>query len=454
MAAEWKAKGNAALTGGNYDEAIDAYTKAIELDPNDHVFYSNRSAAYLSKGDAELALKDGEKCVELSPTWPKGHGRKGAALHALRRYDEATTAYNAGLAVAPDDAGLKGGLAEVHKAKTAKPAFGGGGGGGLFGPQLLSKLAGHPKFGPKLADPTFMTKLQMVQSNPQLLMSDPEMMEVLQVILGSNGGGAGGDGDNDDDQPFRPAPSSASSSSAPSAAAASKKAEPPQPPDEDLTEEEREAKKRKLEAVAAKERGNMLYKEKKFTEAIAAYDEAYKLDKNMMFLNNKAAVLIEMGQCVDAIALCHEAIEVRLFALLFPSCTLALSLCASPHRHWAWPPFCLLSQVGKAHRASFEDRAKVYQRIAAAHLKMGDPKVRHGHIPNTATLPWSFSTRAAALTPCLACSRCLVPRVFRPPLRRTTRRRWSSTTKPSSARSRTWSWKRRRRPSRTTSTPR
>ena len=33
-------------------------------------------------------------------------------------------------------------------------------------------------------------------------------------------------------------------------------------------------------------------------------------------------------------------------------------------------------QVGKAHRASFEDRAKVYQRVAAAHLKMGDPKVR------------------------------------------------------------------------------
>ena len=316
MAAEWKAKGNAALTAGQFDTAIEAYSKAIELDSSDHVFYSNRSAAYLSKGDAELALQDGEKCVELSPAWPKGHGRKGAALHALRRYDDATAAYNAGLTVAPDDAGLKSGLAEVQKAMTAKPVFGGGGGGGgLFGPQLLSKLAGHPKFGPKLADPTFMTKLQMVQSNPQLLMSDPEMMEVLQVILGGNGGAGGGD-DDDDDQPFRPAQSSASSSSAAAAAAApsSKKAEPLQSYDEDLTEEEREVKKCKREAVAAKERGNALYKEKKFSEAIAAYDEAYKLDKNMMFLNNKAAVLIEMGQCTEAIALCMEAIEVTSLA--------------------------------------------------------------------------------------------------------------------------------------------
>ena len=56
-----------------------------------------------------------------------------------------------------------------------------------------------------------------------------------------------------------------------------------------------------------------------------------------MFLNNKAAVLIEMGECDKAIALCLEAIE-----------------------------------VGKVHRASFEDRAKVYHRMAAAHLKLND----------------------------------------------------------------------------------
>jgi stress-induced-phosphoprotein 1 len=117
----------------------------------------------------------------------------GAALHSLRRYDEAISSYESGLAIAPSDAGLKSGLAEVQKAKESHSSAGFDNGGGLFGPQMIAKLAGHPKFGPKLSDPTFMMKLQMAQKNPQMMMSDPEMMEVLQAILGSFGGGGGDD---------------------------------------------------------------------------------------------------------------------------------------------------------------------------------------------------------------------------------------------------------------------
>jgi tetratricopeptide (TPR) repeat protein len=51
--------------------------------------------------------------------------------------------------------------------------------------------------------------------------------------------------------------------------------------------------------VACKERGNALYKQKKFEEAIAAYEEAFAIDPtNIMYLNNKAAVLIEMGKYI------------------------------------------------------------------------------------------------------------------------------------------------------------
>jgi stress-induced-phosphoprotein 1 len=79
----------------------------------------------------------------------------------------------------------------------------------------------------------------------------------------------------------------------------------------------------------------MFYKEKKFAEAHAAYDEAIALDPaNMMFLNNKAAVYIETGDIDTAIACCNNALE-----------------------------------IGRQHRAAYEDKAKVYQRIAAAELK-------------------------------------------------------------------------------------
>ena len=60
------------------------------------MFFSNRSAAYLSKGDATNALSDAQRCIQLSPTWPKGYSRQGAALHSLRRYDEAVEIYNKG----------------------------------------------------------------------------------------------------------------------------------------------------------------------------------------------------------------------------------------------------------------------------------------------------------------------------------------------------------------------
>ena len=59
MAAEFKAQGNKFQTEGKFDEAIEAYSKAIELDGSDHTFWSNRSAAYLAKGDADGAFISG-----------------------------------------------------------------------------------------------------------------------------------------------------------------------------------------------------------------------------------------------------------------------------------------------------------------------------------------------------------------------------------------------------------
>ena len=45
-AEELKAKGNAAFSAKNYTEAVDFFTQAINLDPNNHVLFSNRSASY------------------------------------------------------------------------------------------------------------------------------------------------------------------------------------------------------------------------------------------------------------------------------------------------------------------------------------------------------------------------------------------------------------------------
>lgn len=57
------------------------FSQAIELDPNNHVLYSNRSGAYSSLKDWDHALEDATKTTEIKADWGKGWGRKGAALH-------------------------------------------------------------------------------------------------------------------------------------------------------------------------------------------------------------------------------------------------------------------------------------------------------------------------------------------------------------------------------------
>jgi len=58
-------------------------TQAIELDPSNHVLYSNRSGSYASLKNFDKALEDANKTVELNPSWGKGYSRKGTALHGL-----------------------------------------------------------------------------------------------------------------------------------------------------------------------------------------------------------------------------------------------------------------------------------------------------------------------------------------------------------------------------------
>ena len=186
-AAALKAEGNKCLAAKDFDGAIAKYSEAIALDPANHVFYSNRSAAYLSKGDANSALADADKCIEVKPDWPKGYGRKGAAHHSLQQYEQAFDAYEKGLAVAPNDAALKKGMQSVEKAMlSSMPGGGGNPLAGLFNAANIERLRAHPTTGPFFEDPSFNQLMQNVGSNPngmQLMQSDPRFLQCLQVLL-------------------------------------------------------------------------------------------------------------------------------------------------------------------------------------------------------------------------------------------------------------------------------
>ena len=94
-----KNEGNAEFQQQNYEKAIELYSEAIALEPDNHTLYSNRSAAYKSCGNAQCALDDADKCIELQPQWAKGYVRKGAVFVSQNQLEDAEKVYAEGLKV-------------------------------------------------------------------------------------------------------------------------------------------------------------------------------------------------------------------------------------------------------------------------------------------------------------------------------------------------------------------
>jgi len=141
----FKDKGNKAYGAGNYSEAIGFYTQAIEIDGRNHVYFSNRSAAYLAMGKNNEALSDAEKCHQLNPAWPKGFFRVGSALRALGRFSEAEAILREGLTKDPSNQDLQRTLSEITHEREEAEKFLGPDGRPLTG-AALEKARGNDHF--------------------------------------------------------------------------------------------------------------------------------------------------------------------------------------------------------------------------------------------------------------------------------------------------------------------
>ncbi|CAK7229178.1 Hsp90 cochaperone [Sporothrix eucalyptigena] len=354
---ELKALGNKAIAAKNFDEAVQHFTDAIAIDPENHILYSNRSAAFASKRDWDHAFEDAEKTTQLKPDWPKGWGRLGSALYGKRDLVRAYDAYQQGLKLDPTNKGMKNDLDNVERAMDYELREGGNTAasagqssfppsmpdemGSMFNdPALLGKLAANPKTAAYLQDPTFVQRLQAIQKNPknvQDIFSDRRMIEVMGVAMGLDfelgGPGAGG-------------PETAEPAAAAASASASSSAPPPAPKQEEKEvvmeepeEEDEEAKaKREAKEAADKEKalGTASYKKREFDDAIKHYQAAWDLHKDIIYLNNLGAAQFEKGDYNAAIAACTQAVE-----------------------------------EGRLLLADFKIMAKAYARIGLAHERLG-----------------------------------------------------------------------------------
>ncbi|CAB4381167.1 unnamed protein product [Rhizophagus irregularis] len=95
--------GNDYFKEGRWKEAIDKYTEAINLDPNDHLAYTNRATTYSKMKNYTAAIRDCKKSIEIEPKHIKSYYRLANSLKMLFYYNESVEAYNTFLNIDPDN---------------------------------------------------------------------------------------------------------------------------------------------------------------------------------------------------------------------------------------------------------------------------------------------------------------------------------------------------------------
>ena len=77
-----------------YNEAIECFKKAIELDPKDPAAYHNRGVFYNTKGEYDKAITDFNKAIELNPKNAEIYYTRGLFYHTKKEYDKAMIDFN------------------------------------------------------------------------------------------------------------------------------------------------------------------------------------------------------------------------------------------------------------------------------------------------------------------------------------------------------------------------
>lgn len=174
-----KNDGNDHMKIENFGAAVDFYSKAIALNPQNAVYYCNRAAAYSKLGNYAGAVQDCELAIGIDPSYSKAYGRMGLALASLNKHTEAVTYYKKALELDPDNETYKSNL-KIAEQKMETPSPTGGMGG--------VDLAGL------LSNPGFMNMASNLMTNPQVQQLMSGMMSGQYGPMGGVGGAVPGMG--------------------------------------------------------------------------------------------------------------------------------------------------------------------------------------------------------------------------------------------------------------------
>eukprot|EP01027_Heterolobosea_sp_BB2_P027027 GEZU01042208.1.p1 GENE.GEZU01042208.1~~GEZU01042208.1.p1 ORF type:complete len:340 (-),score=156.89 GEZU01042208.1:98-985(-) len=176
------------MGSGQFKEAIECYTKAIELNPDNSIYYNNRAAAYTHTGEYQKAVKDCEKAVALNPKYSKAFSRMGTAYFYMGKYKEAIErGYKKALELEPNNEHFKKDLqaAEEKLAAASQTPNLFGGMPGMPDFSALANMPGMPPMPPGMD----MNAMASLMNNPAIIemagkmMSQPGFQNILQSMM-------------------------------------------------------------------------------------------------------------------------------------------------------------------------------------------------------------------------------------------------------------------------------
>ena len=83
-----KTEGNNLMRTEKFVDALEMYSKAIELDGGNPVFYCNRAAAHSRMNNHHLAIEDCQRAIDMDPSYSKAYGRMGLAHRCVDQAHE------------------------------------------------------------------------------------------------------------------------------------------------------------------------------------------------------------------------------------------------------------------------------------------------------------------------------------------------------------------------------
>jgi len=229
-----KNDGNRLMKEEKYQEALNAYGRAIGLDATNPVFYCNRAAAFSRVGEYQKAVDDCNQAIRYDANYGKAYGRLGLAYSKMNRHQEAINAYKNAIRIEPDNQDYKNNM-EVTQQRLEEqqqgaapaglggmPGFGGLGGAGgmdfaaaLNNPALVNmatRMMSDPNIQGMLGQLSGMNNVDaLLETGRQLAMQmsneNPELFSQLrQQMMDQQGEGGSGDPTNPSEPNVKPEP--------------------------------------------------------------------------------------------------------------------------------------------------------------------------------------------------------------------------------------------------------